>query len=279
MRLLRLRRTLRPIESCNATASTPSSVLFTVARRCFHLRLYLAVLPMLPTEALPADVTELSVGEVNFAACEIDLRTDRLAMHWKSDTGQVYGSLRALDASLHKQGKRVICGTNGGIFDESQKPLGLYIENGTILRRSNLRRNAYGNFYLQPNGVFVLYAGRAEIVTTGEYETKSDAERRLIEFANQSGPILVRYGDPNPLFAPGSPNTTTRNAVCVRGPAQVALVAAQDPITFHDFARVLKDRFRCASALYLDGSLSTFFPSTRVVFERPLGVLFAVSSP
>ena len=200
-------------------------------------------------------------------------------MYWKSDTGQIYGSLRVLDASLRAQGKKIVCGSNGGIFDESRKPLGLYIEHGTLLRRPNLRHSGYGNFYLQPNGVFLLYGERAEIVTTAEYDAKPDAEKRLIEFANQSGPVLIRDGELNPLFIPGSTNTTTRNAVCVRGPASVTLVTALDPISFHGFALALRDRFDCQSALYLDGSLSTFYPSSRLALERPLGILFAVIAP
>jgi uncharacterized protein YigE (DUF2233 family) len=243
------------------------------------LSLYLAALAVLPLAASGANLIQLQVGDVTFAGCEIDLRKDKLAMHWKSDTGRIYGSLRMLDASLRKQGKTVVCGSNGGIFDESQKPLGLYIENGTLLRRPNLRRSGYGNFYLQPNGVLVLYGERAEIVTTNEYEAKSDAEKRLIEFANQSGPILIHNGELNPLFIPGSTNTTTRNAVCVRGPASVMLVAALDPINFHGFALALKDRFECQSALYLDGSVSTFYPSSRLAVERPLAILFAVTTP
>jgi uncharacterized protein YigE (DUF2233 family) len=243
------------------------------------LRLCLGVLPLLPLTAWSASATQLRVGDVTFDVCEIDLRGDRLRMYWKSEAGRIYGSLRALDASLRSHGGKLVCGTNGGIFDESQKPLGLYIESGTLLRRANLRRSGYGNFYLRPNGVFVLYPGRAEIVTTDEYQAKPDAEKRLIEFANQSGPILVRNGETNSLFIPDSTNKTKRNAVCVRGPASVALVSAQDPLSFHDFAWTLKDRFACQSALYLDGTLSTFYPSRRWAFERPLGVLFAVTTP
>ena len=239
----------------------------------------LGVMPALPLAAEGANITQMRVGDVTFAACEIDLRKDRLAMHWKSDTGEIYGSLHVLDAFQRRHGREVVCGTNGGIFDKSQKPLGLYIENRTLLRRPNLRRSGYGNFYLQPNGVFVLYADRAEIVTTDEYQAMADTEKCRIEFADQSGPVLLRHGELNPLFIPDSTNTTTRNAVCVRGPASVALVATQDPISFHDFARALRDRFGCESALYLDGTLSTFYPSRHAAFERPLGVLFAVTKP
>ena len=241
--------------------------------------LRVAALSLLPVTASCAEVLELSASDVDFAVCQIDLRKDALAMYWKSPTGQVYGSLDMLDASLRKEGKKVICGTNGGIFDKKQKPLGLYIEHGAQMHPLNLRRQAYGNFYLQPNGVFVVYRGRAEVVTTDVYLEKPDAEKRLIAFANQSGPILLQDGQLNPLFSRSSTNTTLRNAVCVRSPVSVLLVTARNPITFYDFAHVLKDRFACQSALYLDGTLSTFFPSRRTAYEQPLGVLIAVTGP
>lgn len=266
-------------DRCLPHVSVGSLAVGRTARRRILLPLCLGALLLLGWSARAAEVTQLQVGAVHFAACEIDLRTDRLAMHWKSDTGQIFGSLTALDAWLRDRGRRLVCGTNGGIFDEAQKPLGLYIENKTLLRRTNLRRSGYGNFYLQPNGMFLLYPGQAEIVTTDEYQAKPDAEKRLVEFANQSGPILVRNGEANPLFIPNSPNTTTRNAVCVRNPTGVVLVATLDPINFHEFARALKDRFGCQTALYLDGTLSAFYPPQRFAFERPLGVLFAVTAP
>lgn len=224
-----------------------------------------------------ATVSQLDVAGVAFAACEVDLRKDRLAMHWKSDTGAVYGSLRSLSDSLRERGKTLVCGSNGGIFDEAQKPLGLYIEHGMLMRRVNRRRSGHGNFYLQPNGVFVLYSDRGEIVTTEEYVAKPDDEKRSILFANQSGPILLRDGVVNPLFTPGSANLTTRNAVCMRAPQTVVLVAALDPISFHGFAVALKNSFQCRSALYLDGSVSNFYPATRAQFARPLGILLAVT--
>lgn len=33
---------------------------------------------------------------------------------------------------------------------------GLYIENGITKKRLNTTKKAYGNFYLQPNGIFYL---------------------------------------------------------------------------------------------------------------------------
>ncbi len=243
------------------------------------LRIVLVLFTVQSRVAIGTNVIELRVGDTSFIACEIDLRNDKLSMHWKSDSGDVYGSLSALDASLQRQGKKMLCGSNGGIFDEAQKPLGLYVENGILLRRLNVRRRGYGNFYMQPNGVFVVYVDRAEIVTTDEYEAKPDAERRLIKFANQSGPVLVHDGEVNPQFVPGSANATTRNAVCVRSPVSVALVVALDPVNLYAFALALKEAFGCQSALYLDGTLSKFFPSSRLSLERPLGPLFAVTAP
>lgn len=116
----------------------------SIPRRRILLRLFVGAFHMLPLTGRSAEVVDLQIGGSTFAACEIDLSRDRLTLHWKAETGQIYGSLRALDAWFRERGKKLVCGTNGGIFDESQKPLGLYIENGILLRRANFRRSGYG---------------------------------------------------------------------------------------------------------------------------------------
>ncbi len=54
---------------------------------------------------------------------------------------------------------------NAGMFDDKLKPIGLYVENGELLKKLN-RRNGYGNFHLKPNGVFVHEGGKAAVMET-----------------------------------------------------------------------------------------------------------------
>ncbi|MFX7776561.1 hypothetical protein ABTJ98_21245, partial [Acinetobacter baumannii] len=82
-------------------------------------------------------------------------RSDTIRMYWKDAAGTPLGNFSRLDAHLRSQGQEIVCATNAGIYDKQVQPLGLYVEGGNQLRRLNTRKNAYGNFYLQPNGVFV----------------------------------------------------------------------------------------------------------------------------
>jgi uncharacterized protein YigE (DUF2233 family) len=45
---------------------------------------------------------------------------------------------------------------NGGMYLKDQSPQGLYIENETEKSKLDTTHNAYGNFYMQPNGIFYL---------------------------------------------------------------------------------------------------------------------------
>ena len=49
-------------------------------------------------------------------------------MYWQKANGEAWGTLHALLADINSQGQ-VQMAMNGGIYDESYAPLGLYIEN------------------------------------------------------------------------------------------------------------------------------------------------------
>ncbi len=53
-------------------------------------------------------------------------------MYWQKANGEAWGTLHALLADINSQGQ-VQMAMNGGIYDESYAPLGLYIK--TVSRR------------------------------------------------------------------------------------------------------------------------------------------------
>jgi uncharacterized protein YigE (DUF2233 family) len=136
----------------------------------------------------------------------------------------------------------------------------LYVEAGKVLRKLNKRKDAYGNFYLQPNGVFILADDEAVILTTDEIDSQWETRLPFIRYATQSGPILLRNGQISPMFIQGSDNRVARNAVCTFAAGNFALVKSRFPINFYDFARQLRDKLSCQDALYLDGSISQLYP-------------------
>lgn len=231
------------------------------------------------TLATPSNAAELRqhrYHDISITSCHIDLQQDNLRMYWKDPQGRLFGSFANLRAWLKPQGKDLACATNAGIYDKDHRPLGLYIEDGVTLRKLNTRQNAYGNFYLQPNGVFIVGDKQAYIVDT----TSVDADRsRWLPgalYATQSGPIMLRNGEINSVFDPGSINTFVRNAVCIDGNRKVVLAMARNPITFHEFAQFLRDKLQCVDALYLDGNISRIYPSLEADLGPDFGAIIAV---
>ena len=104
-------------------------------------------------------------------------------------------SFQALQARLGARADTVAFAMNGGMFDEAEAPIGLFIEDGREVHPIN-RRKGGGNFHLMPNGVFLARKnGRAEVVTRDAYTSAPD-----IAFATQSGPMLVIDGKLHPRF-------------------------------------------------------------------------------
>jgi len=207
-----------------------------------------------------AKLVSYGTGDVAIDACRLTLGQDRIRMFWRDSDGLVFGSFGRLNAWLATRGETLVCATNAGIFGEDLRPIGLYVEGGRILRKLNVRKQAYGNFYLQPNGVFLLSENEAAIANTDEIATGRDDRLSSAKYATQSGPVLLRDANINPLLTQGSANRVVRNAVCVVTSTEIALVRSRAPMNFYDFAQQLRDKIGCRDALYLDGSISQLYP-------------------
>ncbi|HEX4459994.1 MAG TPA: phosphodiester glycosidase family protein, partial [Polyangia bacterium] len=132
-------------------------------------------------------------------------------------------------------------------------PVGLHIEDGHI--RHPIERNpGTGNFYLLPNGVFLVGKAGAKVVETSRLDDVRD-----IDLATQSGPLLLANNVPHPRFVPTSHNALIRSGVGVRTPSDLCFAVTRGPITFWDFARLFRDELGCRDALYLDGTISRLY--------------------
>jgi uncharacterized protein YigE (DUF2233 family) len=220
------------------------------------------LLVLLPSRAAPKNpIRQLEYNGSRFTVVSLDLRQYRLKMFWKNPKGQVFSSLENLEQHLATNKQRVVALMNAGIFDTSQTPLGLHIERGVVLHPLKIRRSGYGNFYLQPNGVFYLDKSGAHILETLAYQRLNP---KALE-ATQSGPMLVQRGKIHAAFRPNSPNRLPRNAVGVSSLNTVHLVMSDDWVNFDDMARFMRDVLKCSDALYLDGSISALrIPNTRL---------------
>jgi uncharacterized protein YigE (DUF2233 family) len=187
----------------------------------------------------------------------VDLKRDSLVFFWKDQHDSVIGGINSLIAYNERQGFDLDFAMNGGIFMENGTPLGLYIENGKELVPLNRKTSGYGNFYLQPNGVFYLTGQKAGIVETSRYIETND-----ITYATQSGPLLVMDGSINGLFSKNSQSLYIRNGVGLIDDQTVIFVISNEPVSLYDLASFFKDKVKCNYALYLDGAISGMYIKT-----------------
>ncbi|MEO6348377.1 MAG: phosphodiester glycosidase family protein, partial [Aquaticitalea sp.] len=148
---------------------------------------------------------------------------------------------------------------NGGMFNKNHAPQGLYIENTVRLSELDTLCTGYGNFYLQPNGVFYLTNdGKPIICTTENFHNNSN-----IRYATQSGPMLVIDSQIHPKFKTDSENMHIRNGVGILPNGDLLFVMSKKIINFYDFASYFKEN-GCENALYLDGYVSrTYLPEKK----------------
>lgn len=173
-----------------------------------------------------------------------------IGVYLNNRQGARLGSFDRLHEQVLNDGWRLHFAMNGGIYQSGGAPLGLLVADGRQVHRLNRRKHAYGNFYLQPNGVFLIGETGPRIVATATYPP---ADVRWVKQATQSGPLLVIRGKRNGRLPVGA--SLVRNGVGVRGHS-VFFVVTDAGVTFHEFADFFANVLHCTDALYLDGAIS-----------------------
>lgn len=189
-----------------------------------------------------------------YTVCRFNPAEQRLELFNLDDTGAPYGNFTRLADALTEDGKKLTFAMNAGMFDDHLKPVGLYIEDGTIKKKLN-RRGGYGNFHLKPNGVFLIDEGKAFVMDTDSY-AKSD---RRPEFATQSGPMLVINGRIHPKFSASGTSLKVRNGVGVTATGEVVFALSESVVSFHQFASLFRDGLKTPNALFFDGTVSSLY--------------------
>ena len=211
-----------------------------------------------PTPVPQGDRT-LSYHGTAYLVHEFDPRKDDLRLYLKDDDGHFLHDFAGLEKFIAAKGGRLIFAANAGMFQPDSTPCGLLVQNGVETSPLNLA-DGEGNFYMKPNGVFVLNAKHeAHIVDSTDYAAL------LVPpvWATQSGPLLVHGGDINPDFNPESKNRNIRSGVGVRADGNVVLALSKTQVTFYDFAALFRTKMKCPNALYLDGTISAFYAPGR----------------
>lgn len=224
-----------------------------------------------------ASAVEFSTVEIagkRVTICRVNVRRETLRIFHRDESGQPFKRFETLAASLQSHGKKLVFAMNGGMYHGDFSAVGLSVSEGRQLTPLNTA-NGQGNFFLKPNGVFLVSDKGARVVESSEYPLI----REHVIIATQSGPLLVRGGRIHPGFNPNSTNRLIRNGVGVPSPDVAVFAISEVPITFHEFATLFRDMLNCPDALFLDGTVSSLYAPklNRSDFRMDLGPIMGVT--
>ncbi|HHG8773572.1 TPA: phosphodiester glycosidase family protein [Raoultella planticola] len=213
----------------------------------------LRLLPLLlPLSALAGGKCTLTDPSLTLQSYTVNPQRERIVMYWQKENGKAWGSLRALLGDINQQG-RVQMAMNGGIYDKAYEPLGLYIEKGEQKAALN-RASGGGNFFIRPGGVFYLQGLRAGIVRIDKFKRAPE-----MDYAVQSGPMLIENGAINWRLKPSASSRKLRNAVGITRQGQVIFMLSARETNFYDFACYAQAKLNVRQMLYLDGTISKMY--------------------
>jgi uncharacterized protein YigE (DUF2233 family) len=225
----------------------------------------------------PAPAVEFTTAEINgkrVTICRVNVRKERLELFHRDEAGQPLKRFEKLAPWLEAQGRKLVFAMNGGMYHGDFSPVGLFVSGGKELAPLSLAKGD-GNFFLKPNGVFVVTEAGARVIESSEYPKL----RERVLLATQSGPLLVRGGVIHPAINPNGTSRLFRNGVGVPSPEIAVFAISEEPLNFYEFATLFRDKLGCPDALFLDGTISSLYAPKlkRNDFRMDLGPIIGVT--
>ncbi len=203
---------------------------------------------------LTIDMFQDSFRSFRFYACTVDPEKIDIQLFNQKEGKKGVHTFESIASLAEKRKQKLIFAMNGGMFEPNRKAKGLLVINGEQKQQLDTLTAGYGNFYMQPNGVFAIDStNKAYVISTQDYQYLADTVP--MQWATQSGPMLLRKGQMNALFNDGSPNRHIRNAVGVTPNNELVFVISERPVTFFELTSFMIKQ-GCTDALYLDGAIS-----------------------
>ena len=220
------------------------------------------------------EFSTVEIAGKRITVCRVDVKKERLQLFHRDGNGQPFKRFPALADWLGQRGQKLTCAMNGGMYHGDFSAVGLSVADGKPLTPLNTA-NGEGNFFLKPNGVFLVSDAGARVVESSEFPRL----RERVLLATQSGPLLVRGGRMHAAFREGSGNRLFRNGVGVPSPEVALFAISEAPVNFHEFATMFRDVLHCPDALFLDGTISSLYAPKlkRNDFRMDLGPILGVT--
>lgn len=213
-----------------------------------------------------------NIEDSSILSYTIDPKKQSLKFYWKNKEDSIIKTFKNLKTEVENNKETLIFAMNGGMFKKDFSPQGLYIEEGKTITPLDTINKGFGNFYLQPNGLFLITKNGVAIIS----QKKGLENYNDIYYATQSGPMLVIDGKLHSKLNKGSSNLNIRNGVGLLPNGTLLFAMSKEKINFYDFASFFKNK-GCLNALYLDGFVSkTYLPSKKMSqLKGNFGVIIA----
>lgn len=198
--------------------------------------------------------TTLTFRNNTYDIYHVDLTSDSIQFFLSDSDFVKLRSLGRLKGFVEQSGHQLLFATNGGMYKKDGSPQGLYIENyKTIIPIDT--GSGYGNFYMKPNGIFIVGNHTAGVIKTEDFTGHWEEAR----YATQSGPLLVIDGQIHPAFNSNSTSKYIRSGIGIIDKQNIVFAISNQPVNFYEFALLFRDAFKCQNALYLDGAISKMY--------------------
>jgi uncharacterized protein YigE (DUF2233 family) len=238
------------------------------------LALSLLSMSLAPGSLFAAECAPFRFQSLAATVCHIDLRHDKLRLFHVDEQGRPLKYFSGVNRLLQASGEKLVFAMNAGMYHADFGAVGLLVVDGVEVQPLNLQ-SATGNFFLKPNGVFLVSERGAQVVESSRYPTFSER----VELATQSGPLLVLDGAIHPAFRKESTSRLVRNGVGVLSSQEIVFAISEDPVTFYEFAELFRNGIGCKDALFLDGTVSSLYSENlgRADVRASLGPIIGVT--
>lgn len=226
----------------------------------FVLCIFSSNLAEIPPQQSPQKAQTITYRSHSFDLYFVDTKQQEVKMYLADEKGEKLHSLGRLKQHLAQKGEELVFATNGGMYlpPYDSEPQGLYVENTWERNPLNMRDSEkLLNFYMKPNGVFFLSDKGAKVIESSQYPILE--EKETVQYATQSGPMLVIGGQLHPKFNEGSASTYIRSGVGMIDETHLVFAISNERVNFWTFAMLFKEKLACANALYLDGAISQMY--------------------